>query len=339
MADLSTTFAGVPLKNPIIAGASGLTAQLETIKKLEQAGAAAIVCKSLFEEQIELEKLKFDADLHRDDNLHAEMLTHFPEIKHAGADEHLFWVQKTKQEVSVPVFASLNAVHREMWLAYAVELSKCGVDGLEINLYSTPQPFATGGHTIESTHIELIKELKKQIDLPLVVKLSPFYTNVLHFMAQLDKAGADGFVIFNRLFQPDIATSTEKNVFPFAFSQRDDNRLPLRYSGLLFGNIKASVCASTGIMQGEDVIKMILAGADAVQVVTALYKNGVDHIKAMLESMKRWCDEKKYASLSDIKGKMSYQKLNLKDQWVYKRTQYVKLLMQQGDKLMEQILY
>lgn len=237
------------------------------------------------------------------------------------------------------MFASLNAVHKKMWLTYALELAKCGVDGLEINLYSTPQPFTIDAHTIESSHIELVKEIKKQIELPLVVKLSPFYTNVLHFMARLDKAGADGFIIFNRLFQPDIDTNTEKNVFPFAFSQRDDNRLPLRYAGLLYGALEASVCTSTGIMQGEDVIKMILAGADAVQVVTTLYKNGVDHIKAMLESMKRWCDEKKYASLSDIKGKMSYQKLNLKDQWVYKRTQYVKLLMQQGDKLMDQILY
>jgi dihydroorotate dehydrogenase (fumarate) len=339
MADLSTTFAGIPLKNPIIAGASGLTASLETIKMLEQAGAAAIVCKSLFEEQIELETLKFDADLHKDENLYAEMLTHFPEIKHAEADEHLFWVRKTKQEIDIPVFASLNAVHRKMWLTYALELAKCGVDGLEINLYSTPQPFTTDARTIESSHIELVKEIKKHVDLPLIIKLSPFYTNVLHFIAQLDKAGADGFVIFNRLFQPDIDVSEEQNVFPFAFSQRDDNRLPLRYAGLLYGALETSVCASTGIMQGEDVIKMTLAGADAVQVVTTLYKNGIDKIKSMLQSMEHWLDQKKYASLADIKGKMSYRKLNVKDQWVYKRTQYVKLLMQQGDKLMDQILY
>jgi dihydroorotate dehydrogenase (fumarate) len=339
MADLSTSFAGVKLKNPIIAGASGLTAQLDSIKRLERAGVGAIVCKSLFEEQIELEELKFEADLHKNENLYAEMIDHFPHLEHGGTREHLFWVRKTKEAVSIPVFASLNAVRREIWLDWGLELAKCGVDGLEINLYSTPQPPDKTGTDIEYEQVDLVRELKQRIGLPLVVKLSPFYTNVLHFVSELDKAGADGFVLFNRLFQPDIDIDKEENVFPFAFSPRDDNRLPLRYTGLLFDRIKASLCASTGILQGEDVIKMILAGADAVQVVTTLYKNSTDQIGVMLRDMDAWLSRKNYDSLERIKGKMSYARRQVRDQWVYKRTQYVKMLMQQGDKLMEQILY
>ncbi|MEJ2662744.1 MAG: dihydroorotate dehydrogenase-like protein [Spirochaetia bacterium] len=339
MADLSTDFVGIKLKNPIIAGASGLTSNMDTIKLLEKSGVAALVCKSLFEEQIELEQLKFQADLHKNENTYSEMLDHFPHLEHAGTKEHLFWVQKTKEAVAIPVFASLNAVRREIWIDWGLELAKCGIDGLEINLYATPQALSKPGGDIEKEQIELVGELKSRIGLPLIIKLSPFYTNVLHFIDELDKAGADGFLLFNRLFQPDIDIEKEENVFPFAFSQRDDNRLPLRYVGLLYQNVKASLCAGTGIMQGEDVIKMILAGADVVQVVTTLYKNSIDHVGTMLKDIDTWLSAKKYSGLAQIKGKMSYHSLQAKDQWVYKRTQYVKMLMQQGDKLMEQILY
>lgn len=253
------------------------------------------------------------------------MITVHPDVEHAGPAEHLMWVRKAKEAVKIPVIASLNAVNKETWIEYSKKLEETGVDGLELNFYAVPTDFEKTGDQIEQEQIDILKEIKKNISIPVSVKLSSFYSNPLHFISKVDKAGVNGFVLFNRFFQPDINVTREANTFPFNLSQRKDHRLPLRFAGLLYNNIKGDVCASTGIMQGEDVIKMILAGADCVQVVSTLYKNKIGQITKILDDVKEWMDHKGYNFLDDFRGKLSRK--NIKDPWIYKRAQYIRLLL------------
>jgi dihydroorotate dehydrogenase (fumarate) len=338
MADLTTTYMGLKLKSPVIAGASGLTSNLDMIKKIEEAGAGAIVCKSLFEEEIQLESLELNKDLHEHDNIHPEGLTLFPDLKEKGPDYHLYWVKKTKENSKIPVIASLNAVNEEIWIEYAKKIEQTGVDGIELNLYSSPDIIQNNSSNIEEKQLDVIKKIRKAIDLPISVKLSSYYTNLSGFVEQIDNIGIDGFVLFNRFFQSNIDINSEKFTLPFSLSDKEDNLLPLRFTGLLAGKVKGSLCSSTGIMDSDDVIRMILAGADAVQVVSTLYKNGPDHMKTILTGMEKWMDDKKYSSLKDFRGKMSRERLNPKDTWAYTRAQYVQMLMQPSDDLMDKIL-
>jgi dihydroorotate dehydrogenase (fumarate) len=325
MANLSSSYMGIELKNPIIVGASNLVTDVNTVKKLEQAGAAAIVYKSLFEEQVQLESLEMQQDLEEYNEIHAEMITLFPDLQHAGPEEHLLNLKNLKKEVTIPVIASLNCVYDVTWAEYAMELEKTGVDALELNFYTTPRDFEKDEKDIVEEQVAILKKVKASVGIPVSVKLSPFYTNPLKVIAEMDKAGADAFVLFNRLFQPDIDADSEELHFPYNLSHTEDNRLPLRFAGLLYGNIKAHVCANTGIFEAADVVKMLLAGADTVQVVSTLYKNKPEHIGKMIRSLEEWMDAKKYGSITDFKGKLSRK--NIHDPYAYKRAQYVDILM------------
>ncbi len=325
MASLKTTYMGIELKNPLIAGASSLTNQMDTIKQIEEAGAGALIFPSLFEEQIQLEKYRLEEELSKFDNLYAEMADVFPEVEHAGPQEHLVWVRKAKESVQIPVIASLNAVNEETWVEYAKLLGQTGINGLELNFYATPSDFDRNGVEIEKEQVEILTEVKKSVSVPVSVKLSINYTNPLHFIKRLDGTGVNGFVLFNRFFQPDINTEKERNIFPWNLSDAKDNRLPLRYAGLLYGNIKGDICSSTGIMNGKDLAKMILAGATCVQCVSTLFKNKITHISTMTQDLEKWMDEKGYRDLESFRGKMS--KKNSEDPWVYTRSQYVKMLL------------
>lgn len=324
MADLSTTYMGVKLKNPLILGASNLVTKPEVIKELEEAGIAAIVYKSLFEEQIQLESLQLDEEKNEYAERNAEMTSLFPDIEHAGPKEHLYNLKKLKQNTSVPVFASLNAMYEPSWVEYAKLLEETGVDGLELNLYATPGYFEVGASSIEDKQYQIVKSVKKAVKIPVSVKLSPFYTNTLNFVKKLDEAGVDGFVMFNRFFQPEIDIETENFHFPWELSQPRDHYLALRYTGLLHGNIEASICASRGIYTSEDVIRLILAGADVVQIVSAVYKKELSYVATMLEGIHNWMDRKGYKNLNDFRGKLSRK--NLKDPFTYQRAQYVDIL-------------
>ncbi|WP_339738505.1 dihydroorotate dehydrogenase-like protein [uncultured Sunxiuqinia sp.] len=325
MADLSTTYMGLKLKNPLILGASNLVNKPEVIKQLEEAGIAAIVYKSLFEEQIQLESLQFDDELHEYEERHAEMTSIFPDLEHAGPKEHLFNVRTLKKNSSVPVIASLNAIYETSWVEYAKELEKAGVDALEVNLYANPGYFEVSGTGIEEKQILIVENIKKAVKIPVSVKLSPFYTNTLNFIKRLDEVGVDGYVLFNRFFQPDIDIEEELFHYPWDLSQAKDHQLSLRYAGLLYGNIDASVCASRGISDTKDVIKMLLAGADVVQVVSAIYRNQPPFVEKVLRELANWMDTKGYKSLDDFRGKLSRK--NLKDPFAYQRAQYVEILM------------
>jgi dihydroorotate dehydrogenase (fumarate) len=327
--DLTTTYLGLKLKNPVIIGASNLVTDLNFLKKLEEAGAAAIVYKSLFEEQIQLENLD---NYHAEEDYgtrHAEMSSMFPVNEDAGPAEFLFNLSKARQTLKIPLIASLNAVYDDTWYEYAKKIEETGVDALELNFYAVPREFDIDDNSILQEQLDTLEGVKKAVNIPVSVKLSPFYTNPLYCIGELDKKGADGFVLFNRLFQPDIDLDKEGLHYPYMLSNEEDNRLPLRFAGLLYGNIKGNICSNTGIFTGKDVIKMIIAGADCVQVVSTIYKHGPRQITKILEEMEEWMNGKKYQSLADFKGKLA--KVNIKDPYAYQRAQYVDILMRSNE--------
>lgn len=329
MADLKTNYMGLTLKNPIIAGATNLVSNTDNLKKMEDAGASAIVYKSLFEEQIQLERLELDEDRTEYEERNAEMIKLFPEIEHAGPAEHLLNLRRAKESVGIPVIASLNCVFGSTWQEYASMIEQTGVDGLELNFYYIPKEFSVQGKTIIDQQIETLKLVKNTVKIPVSVKLSPFYSNPLNVIKQLDDSGADAFVLFNRYLQPDIDIATESHINYFNASSQDENRLPLRFAGLLYGQIKAQVSATSGIHTPEDVIKMILAGADTVQVVSILYKNKIEYLGDLVNGLNSWMDKKGYYSLKDFKGKLSAKNTN--DPYIYKRAQYIDIILKSSE--------
>jgi dihydroorotate dehydrogenase (fumarate) len=325
MTNLKTSYMGIDLKNPLIAGASNLSASIDDLKLLEDSGIAAVVYKSLFEEQIQLEQAQLNDELDEYTERHAEMITLFPNIEHAGPQEHLYNLRKAKETLSVPVIASLNAIFRESWIEYAQLIQETGVDGIELNFYYVPKDSDIIGSIIEKQQIEILQEIKKVVNIPVSVKLSPFYSNPLSFINQLDAAGADAFVVFNRFYQSDIDTQSLKHVSTHNLSTKSENRLPMRYAGLLYHNVTASICCNSGIFDGDDVVKMILSGADCVQIVSTLYQNKIPHVAKILKDVESWMESKNYSSLADFKGKLSRKSIN--DPFVYQRAQYIDLLL------------
>jgi dihydroorotate dehydrogenase (fumarate) len=328
MADIKTKYMGLELANPIIAGASRLTADLQTISNIEAAGAGAVVCASLFEEQIQLEQMLLEETMEEMNYRDSEMARLFlPEVKHAGAKEHQMWLRETKKAVTIPVIASLNAVHQEKWLDYSRQLEDTGVDGLELNFFHTPENTERCGEDIEKERLEILHEIKETVAIPVAAKLSFFYTNPLQVIAEMDREGVDAFILFNRLFENDIDVQNEVHISPFNLSREGDYKLPLRYIGMLFGKVKASLCANTGILRGEDMVRAILAGADAVYVVSTLYlhREGVQYIQRLQQDLRDWMEAKGYKQLKDFQGKLSQK--NIRDPFVYQRAQYVELLL------------
>lgn len=322
---LATKYLGLELKNPIVVGASNLVTDMDMLKRLEENGASAIVYKSLFEEQIQLEGLEQESHLEEYGNRHAEMNSPFPGIEHAGPEEFLHKLRKAKESVGIPLIASLNCVYEETWVEYAQKIQETGVDALELNFYAVPKEMDVMGKAISSEQFDILDRVLDNVKIPVSAKLSPYYTNSLFIISEMDKKGVKGFVLFNRLFQPDIDIDKEAHHFPYNLSNETDNRLPLRFSGLLYGNIDADICANSGIFSGSDVVKMLLAGADVTQVVSTIYKHGPKQISKMLKEMEDWMDKKGYKSIDDFQGKLS--KKSLKDPFTYKRAQYVDILM------------
>lgn len=325
MANLSTTYMGVKLKNPLILGASNLVEKPGMIEEIEEAGIGAIVYRSLFEEQIQLEDLQMSEELTEYEYRNAEMERLFPSLEHAGPKEHLYKLEKFRKQVNVPVFASLNALYEPTWVEYARELEKTGVAGLEINLYAVPGYFEVSGQSIEEKQVQIVKDIKQAVKIPVSVKISLFYSNPLNFIKKMDEAGADAYVLFNRFFQPEIDIHKEEFFYPWELSSPKDHMVSLRFAGLLFGNVQGSICASRGIYTVEDVIKMILAGADTVQMVSTVFQNKPGVVKRILSELNDWMDKRGYKSPDDFRGKLSRK--NMKDPFAYQRAQYIEILM------------
>jgi dihydroorotate dehydrogenase (fumarate) len=326
MNKLKTRYMGIELNNPIILGASNLVTDLDNLKKAEELGAGAIIYRSLFEEQIQLERFQLDERLTEFNDLNAEMVQIHPNIEHAGPDEHLMNIRKAKESLSIPLIASLNAINNDTWLKYARLIEETGVDGIELNFYQIPMDFKKNAKEIEDAQINTLKEIRQNISIPISVKLSPDYSNILNFIKKLDKAGADAFVLFNSFFQPDINVSIEKHIKSSHLSNTGDYKQSLRYAGLLFDNIKADICSTHGIFSGEDVIKLLLSGATCVQVVSTVYKNGLMQLNYIRRELEEWMDNKNYKRLDDFRGKLSNNRLT-SNPFVYKRAQYVDLLL------------
>lgn len=325
MADLTCTYMGIELKNPIIAGASKLTMNIDSIKAIEAAGASAIVCASLFEEQIELEQMQHEEQFSAHDGIAAEFTSVLPEVEHAGPREHLMWVRKTKEAVDIPVFASLNAVTKDAWVEYAQQLAGTGIDGLELNFYYTPSDLGKSGAEVEAEQVEMLKAVKAAVSIPITVKLSNFYSNPLNVIKQMDGVGVDAFILFNRFYESEIDVATERHSKQFKLSPAGSNGTSNRFIGLLSGEVNAGLVANTAVLTGTDVVKAVLAGAHAVQVVSTLYANEISYVGTMLKDLEAWMDEKGYASLADFRGKLSRQ--NTTDPYVYRRAQYVDLIL------------
>jgi dihydroorotate dehydrogenase (fumarate) len=327
MTDLRTHYMGIELKNPIIIGASNIVTDIDNLKRIEKAGASAIVYKSLFEEQVQLENLELYERKTEYAERNAEMITLYPESGTGNSEimEHLVALKKAKDSVNIPVFASINAVKNETWVEYALKFEETGINGLELNFYSVPEKADQGYEDIEMKEIKILRDVRSAVKIPVSVKLSSYYTNPLKHISRMENAGADAFVLFNRLFQPDIDIQTEEHHFPYSLSNSEDNRLPLRFSGLLFGNTKASICANTGIMNGADVIKMLLAGADCVQIVSSVYLNQIEVISSMLKEIEKWMSSKKYNTIESFRGKLSNK--NSDNKLPYHSAQYMDFMM------------
>ena len=326
MNKLRTNYMGIELNNPIILGASNLVSDPDNLKRAEEQGAGAIIYKSLFEEQIQLESFQLDEKLNEFNDLHAEMVQIHPNIEHAGPEEHLMNLRKARESLSIPLIASLNAIKDDSWIRYAKLISETGVDGIELNFYQIPMDFDKSAKDIEDAQINTLKEIRQNISIPISVKLSSDYSNILNFITKLDKAGANAFVLFNSFFQPDIDVITEEHIKSQQLSNDGDYKKSLRYAGLLYDNIKADICSSRGIFNGEDVIKLLLSGATCVQVVSTVYKNGLTQIRNITKELEEWMDLKNYNSIDEFRGKLSKNRLT-NNPFVYKRAQYVDLLL------------
>ncbi len=326
MADLKTTYMGIELENPIIASASAISNKVDNIKKVEDAGGGALVIRSLFEEQIRHEIGELDEALSQGAESFPEAVSYFPHIEHAEAKEHLFWVERTRAAVKMPLIASVNAVTPGAWVEYARKLAETGVDGIEMNYYAVEAELDSDPLAVEQKLYDTFDAVRQAVDLPIAVKLSPFYTCMGRVVNTLGEHGANGVVLFNRFFQPDIDPETETLINKLTFSTEDHMRLPLRWVALLYGRVKPDIAGNSGIMNGADVAKFILAGATAVQVASCLFMHGIRHIETLVKELDAWMDAKGYKQLDDFRGKVSQQGFE-GDRSLFERAQYLDFLM------------
>lgn len=326
MPNLKTTYMGIEINSPLIVAASSISSYVERVQMAESAGAGAVVIRSLFEEQVALDSLRMEEALSAGGDSFAEATSYFPDVEHGGSKEHLMWVEKTRKATAMPVFASLNAVSPGAWVTYAKQLADTGVNGLEVNFYAVPTNPEKTAAQIEQQLYEIIEAVRKEVTLPIAVKLSPFYTSPANVIKALETRGVNAVVLFNRFLQPDIDPETETLVNEMALSSPAELRVPLRWAALLYGRTDLDVAVNTGVHTGRDAIKALLAGASAVQVASTLLQNGIPYLSTMQLAMQNWMTEKGYDNVADFRGKLSQQKCD--DPFAFERAQYVKLLSQ-----------
>jgi len=324
--DMTTKWLGFDLPHPFIPGSSPMLDDLDMVKRLEDAGAAALVMRSLFEEQIVSEELATHAAMESHEHTSGEAMSYFPASTSytLGPHEYLEQVRKIKDTVSVPVIASLNGTHPGSWLRYARQIQEAGADGLELNCYFLATDPAVSGKQVETQLFSLMSELRKDLDIPVAVKLSARYSSIAHLAHRLDQAGADGLILFNRLYQPDIDIETLEVTRRLTLSSSDELFMRLRWLAILFGKVEAGLAVTGGVHTTADAIKAVMAGADAVQVVSALLEKGPGHLTALRDGMARWMEEKEYESLAQMKGSMSLDRSP--DPYAFERANYMHVL-------------
>ncbi|MDQ7818452.1 MAG: dihydroorotate dehydrogenase-like protein [Melioribacteraceae bacterium] len=324
--DLTTTYMGLKLKNPIVPSSSPLSQSVDNVKKMEDAGAAAVVVYSLFEEQITHESGELDHYLSYGTESYAEAISYFPEPEqfHLTPFQYLDHIANLKKAVNIPVIGSLNGVSTGGWIKYAKNIEQAGADALELNVYYIATNPNITGSEVETMYVDVLTEVKKNVKIPVAMKLSPFFTSTSNMARRLDKAGADGLVLFNRFYQPDFDLENLEVVPNLVLSSNWEMRLPLRWIAILYDNVKASLGATSGIHSHEDVIKVLMAGGDVAMMASELLVKGIGRITEILDGMKEWMEKNEYDSIKMMKGSMSQKKIA--QPAAFERANYMKLL-------------
>ncbi len=328
MADLTTTYLGLKLKNPIIASSSTLTSNVDNIIHLEKNGVGAVVLRSIFEEEISLEANKFIEHAVKDGYDEGLFDYYDKKVKQNNVEDYLKLVKDAKAAASIPVIASVNCKSNHEWIYFAKKIEEAGADALELNMFFLPEWSKRTVEENEALYFDIIKKVLAQLTIPVTLKVSHYFSDLSTMLLKLSRTGIKGLVLFNKFFTPDFDIETEKMTQNYVYSSPQDIALPLRWVSILSSQLKkeesnsCNIVASTGVHDGEGAIKQILAGADAVQIASTLYLNGYEQVGKILEKLESWMDEKEYKSLADFKGKLSYQAGENAEQ--FERTQFMK---------------
>jgi dihydroorotate dehydrogenase (fumarate) len=322
--DLTTKYLGMQLRTPLVASASPLSQEISGIRSLEDAGASAVVLYSLFEEQLRQEALELERDLNAGTESFAESLTYFPRTSefHTGSEGYLNHIRKAKEAVAIPIIASLNGSTLGGWTKFARQVEQAGADAIECNIYFIPTNTEIDGAEVEKIYTDIIREVKTAVHIPVAAKLSPFFSNLANMAKRLDQLGTDGLVLFNRFYQPDIDLE-ELEIKPnVLLSSPQELRLPLTWVGILYGRVRASLAATTGVYRREDVIKLLMVGADVTMLCSALLRHGVGHLRHVEQGVRTWMEEHEYESVQQMQGSMS--QLRCPDPGAFERAQYMR---------------
>ncbi len=324
--NLKTHYLGLELRNPLVASAGPLTHEVEQMQRLEDAGIGAVVMPSLFEEQLRLEAETLDHYLEHGGESFAEALSYFPDLNNynTGTDQYLETLYRAKRALRVPLIASLNGFSSGGWIDFAREIERAGADALELNIYFLPTNPDVSGGEIEQVYIDIVHQVKQQVSIPVAVKLGPYFSSVANMAKRLAQAGANGLVLFNRFYQPDIDLENLEVVPNLKLSNAIDARLPMRWIAILYGHLQLSLASTSGVHAPEDALKMIMVGADAVMMCSALLTHGPGYVSEMLRGMTQWMEEHEYESIAMMKGSMSHR--NCAEPAAFERANYIRVL-------------
>jgi len=324
--DLTTTYLGLKLRSPLVPSASPLSEEISNIKEMEDAGAAAVVLYSLFEEQLRQDRFELHRHMEHGTFSFAEALTYFPEPEefHLGPDGYLKHIANAKAAVQIPIIASLNGSSAGGWTDYAKLIEEAGADALELNIYNIPTDMELSSAQIEQTYLDILAAVKKELKIPVAVKVSPFFTNFANMAKRLDKAGANGLVLFNRFYQPDIELETLEVRPNILLSTPMAMRVPLRWIALLYGRVLGSLAGTSGVHRGSDVLKLLMAGADVAMLCSTLIRHGIKQIGVIERDMVAWMEEHEYSSVEQLKGSLSQQ--NCPEPSAFERAQYMRAI-------------
>ncbi len=322
--DLSTKYLGMELRTPLVASASPISQEISHIRSLEDAGVSAVVLYSLFEEQLRQEALELEHDLNAGTESFAESLTYFPRSSefHTGPEGYLDHIRKAKDAVDIPIIASLNGATLGGWTKFAKQIEQAGADAIECNLYFIPTNMEVPGPEVEKIYTDIIREVKTAVHIPVAAKLSPFFSNLAHTAKRLDQMGTDGLVLFNRFYQPDIDLEELEIKPKVLLSSPQALRLPLTWIGILYGRMRASLAATSGVHEPEDVIKLLMVGADVTMLCSALLLHGIGHLTHVEQGVRNWMEEHEYESVHQMQGSMS--QLRCPDPGAFERAQYMR---------------
>ena len=321
--DLSTTYLGMKLRTPLVVSASPLSQDLDKIRRMEDAGASGVVLHSLFEEQIRYERYQLHWQLSHSIDSYPEALSYLPEATgfSMGPEDYLRHITRAKSAVGIPIIASLNGTTAGGWLEYAGKMEDAGANAIELNLYSIPVDMERSSAEIEDNYIEIVRSVRASVEIPVAVKLTPFFTNLARIAKRLDEAGANALVLFNRFFQPDIELESLEMQPSGLYSMPIDAKLPLRWIAILYDRIGANLAATGGIHRGTDALKMLMAGADATMLCSVLMRKGIEHIAAIEKEMRAWMAEHEYESVEQMKGSVSQK--NCPEPGAFERAAYI----------------